>query len=55
MKIDMNTLPDDPEQLKHMLLELQQRMDEALTQKDLAYQVLLEQYNLKLANEYGKK
>tara|TARA_R110001583_G_scaffold157548_1_gene309477 strand:- start:27 stop:1595 length:1569 start_codon:yes stop_codon:yes gene_type:complete len=69
MKIDVNMLPNDPEQLKQMLLELQQRMDKELTQKDneltqkdnalaekdLAYQVLLERYNLKLANEYGKK
>ena len=45
-----------------MLLELQQRMDVELAQKDneraekdVAYQQLLERYNLKLANEYGKK
>ena len=57
-----NHSPDDPEQLKKMLLELQQRMDDELAQKDndlaekeLAYQQLLERYNLKLANEYGKK
>jgi len=45
-----------------MLLELQQRMgdelaqkDNELAEKDVAYQQLLERYNLKLANEYGKK
>ncbi|MEH6386002.1 MAG: IS66 family transposase [Colwellia sp.] len=62
MKLDANSLPNDPEQLKRMLLELQQRMDNelaqkdnALAEKDVAYQQLLERYNLKLANEYGKK
>jgi len=62
MKFNANSLPNDPEQLKQMLLELQQRMDEELAlkdnelvEKDLAYQALLERYNLKLANEYGKK
>jgi len=62
MKFNAYALPNDPEQLKQMLLELQQRMDEALAQKDnelaekdIAYQQLLERYNLKLANEYGKK
>ena len=62
MKFTAKSLPNDPEQLKQMLLELQQRMDDELTQKDteliekdVAYQVLLEQYNLKRANEYGKK
>jgi len=62
MKFNANSLPNDPEQLKQMLLELQQRMDEELAQKDnelvekdVAYQLLLERYNLKLANEYGKK
>ena len=62
MKFNTNALPNDPEQLKQMLLELQQRMDKALAQKDnelvekdIAYQALLERYNLKLANEYGKK
>jgi len=62
MKFNASSLPNDPEQLKQMLLELQQRMDEELAQKDnelvekdVAYQQLLERYNLKLANEYGKK
>jgi hypothetical protein len=55
MKFNENTLPNDPEQLKQMLLALQQRMDKELAEKDIAYQTLLEQYNLKLANEYGKK
>ncbi len=62
MKFKANSLPNDPEQLKKMLLELQQRMDNELAQKDnelaekdVAYRILLERYNLKLAQEYGKK
>jgi len=55
MKFNANSLPNDPEQLKQMLLELQQRMESELAEKDVAYQRLLERYNLKLANEYGKK
>jgi transposase len=54
MKFNANSLPNDPEQLKQML-ELQQRMESKLAEKDVAYQQLLERYNLKLANEYGKK
>ena len=45
MKFNANSLPNDPEQLKHMLLELQQRMgkelaqkDNELAEKDVAYQ-----------------
>ena len=62
MKFNANSLPNDPEQLKQMLLELQQRMESELAEKenelaekDVAYQLLLERYNLKLAKEYGKK
>ena len=58
MKLDANLLPDDPEQLKKMLLELQAviiKKDEELNEKDAIYQELLERYNIKLANEYGKK
>ena len=55
MKIDANSLPNDPEQLKRMLLELQQRMDEELAKKDAQIHELLEAYNAKLAKEYGKK
>ena len=55
MKFNANSLPNDPEQLKQMLLELQQRMESELAEKDVVYQQLLERYNLKLANEYGKK
>lgn len=65
MKLDTNTLPDDPEQLKKMLLELQllvaqkecelAEKDKELNEKDAIYQELLERYNIKLANEYGKK
>jgi transposase len=65
MKLDANLLPDDPEQLKQMLLELQavitkkdeelNKKNKELSEKDAKYQVLLERYNIKLANEYGKK
>ncbi len=58
MKLDASSLPDDPEQLKKMLLELQQvvaQKDTELAEKDAAYQELLERYNAKLAKEYGKK
>ena len=58
MKFDANSLPNDPEQLKQMLLELQRlvvQKDNELAEKEVVYQQLLERYNLKLANEYGKK
>jgi transposase len=55
MKLDARSLPDDPEQLKHMLLELQQRMDEELAKKDAQIHELLQAYNAKLAKEYAKK
>ncbi len=58
MKFNANSLPNDPEQLKLMPLELQQiviQKEVELAEKDVAYQQLLERYNLKLANEYGKK
>ncbi|MFQ3209244.1 MAG: transposase, partial [Colwellia sp.] len=42
MKFNANSLPNDPEQLKQMLLELQQRMESELAEKDVAYQQLLE-------------
>lgn len=55
MKIDAHSLPDDPEQLKRMLLELQQHMDEKLAEKDAKIHELLQAYNAKLAKEYAKK
>jgi transposase len=62
MKFTADSLPNDPEQLKQMLLELQQRIESELTEKNIelaekevAYQALLERYNLKLAQAYGKK
>ena len=58
MKFDVSTLPDDPEQLKQIVLELQaviMKKDEELNEKTAIYQELLERYNIKLANEYGKK
>ncbi|MBB1303847.1 IS66 family transposase [Pseudoalteromonas sp. SR44-8] len=55
MKIDAHSLPDDPEQLKRMLLELQQHMDEKLAEKDAQIYELLQAYNAKLAKEYAKK
>ena len=54
MKFDVNSLTDDPKQLKKMLLELQAviiKKDEELNEKDAIYQELLERYNIKLANE----
>lgn len=36
MKLDTHSLPDDPEQLKRILLELQQRMVEELAEKRCA-------------------
>lgn len=57
MKKDAHSLPDDPEQLKQMLLELQklvaQKEDELAT-KDEQYQSLLERYNGEMAKKYGK-
>jgi len=60
MKLDANLLPDDPEQLKKMLLELQllvtqkdnelAEKNKELNEKDAIYQELLERYNIKLAN-----
>ena len=58
MKIDAHSLPDDPEQLKRMLLELQQvvaKKDEELAEKDAQIHELLQAYNTKLAKEYAKK
>ncbi|PCK29581.1 IS66 family transposase zinc-finger binding domain-containing protein, partial [Pseudoalteromonas piscicida] len=55
MKLDAHSLPDDPEQLKRMLLELQQHMDEKLAEKDAQIHELLQAYNAKLAKEYSKK
>ena len=58
MKIDTHSLPDDPEQLKRMLLELQQivaKKDKELAEKDAQIHELLQAYNAKLAKEYAKK
>ncbi|MEM5510635.1 hypothetical protein WNY98_17325 [Pseudoalteromonas sp. AS71] len=58
MKIDAHSLPDDPEQLKRMLLELQQivaKKDKKLAEKDAQVHELLQAYNAKLAKEYAKK
>ncbi|RHW76456.1 IS66 family transposase [Colwellia sp. RSH04] len=64
MKIDANSLPDDPEQLKQMLLELQQAVaekDRELAQKDdliteQAQQInqLIERYELAKRKQFGK-
>ena len=58
MKLDAHSLPDDPEQLKRMLLELQHvvaKKDEELAKKDAQIHELLQAYNAKLAKEYAKK
>lgn len=61
MKIDANSLPDDPEQLKKMLLELQATTTRALAEKDkeLAKQHeiihgLLERYEIARRKAFGK-
>ncbi|WP_405629472.1 IS66 family transposase, partial [Pseudoalteromonas sp. Ld20] len=51
MKIDAHLLPDDLEQLKRMVLELQQ----VVAEKDAQIHELLQAYNAKLAKEYAKK
>ncbi|WP_211183771.1 hypothetical protein [Pseudoalteromonas arctica] len=51
MKIDAHSLPDDLEQLKRMVLELQQ----VVAEKDAQIHELLQAYNAKLAKEYAKK
>ena len=51
MKIDTHSLPDDPEQLKRMVLELQQ----VVAKKEAQIHELLQAYNAKLAKEYAKK
>ena len=51
MKIDVHSLPDDLEQLKRMVLELQQ----VVAEKDEQIHELLQAYNAKLAKEYAKK
>jgi len=65
MKIDTNSLPNDPEQLKEMLLELQKvvaekdselaEKDSELAKKDAQIHELLERYEAKIAKEFGKK
>ena len=61
MKIDANSLPNDPEQLKKMLLELQADTTRALAEKDkeLAKQHeiihgLLERYEIARRKQFGK-
>lgn len=57
MKIDANSLPDDPEQLKQMLLELQQAMvekDKELAKKDEIIHGLLERYEIAKRKQFGK-
>ncbi|MDN3380990.1 MULTISPECIES: hypothetical protein [unclassified Pseudoalteromonas] len=58
MKLDAHSLPDDLEQLKRMLLELQHvvvKKDEELAKKDAQIHELLQAYNATLAKEYAKK
>ena len=54
MKIDAHSLPDDPEQLKRMLLELQQHMDVKLAEKDEIINELIKTYNAQQAKKYEK-
>jgi len=59
MKLDANSF--DPEQLKRMLLELQQRMDNELAEKDeiiseqaLQINQFIERYELTKRKQFGK-
>ena len=61
MKIDVNSLPDDPEQLKKMLLELQAKTAQALAAKDKviteqAIQInqFIERYEIAKRKQFGK-
>jgi transposase len=61
MKIDANSLPDDPEQLKQMLLELQAKTAQALAAKDKiiteqAIQInqFIERYEIAKRKQFGK-
>jgi len=54
MKIDANSLPDDPEQLKKMVLELQHRMDKALAKKDEIIDSLLERFEVAKRKQFGQ-
>ncbi len=61
MKIDTNTLPNDPEQLKIMLLELQADMEKRLSDKDkiiteqaLKINQFIERYELAKRKQFGK-
>ncbi|PHR80488.1 MAG: IS66 family transposase [Colwellia sp.] len=57
MKIDANSLPNDPEQLKRMLLELQHAMaekDKELAKKDEIIHSLLERYKIARCKQFGK-
>jgi transposase len=61
MKIDTNSLPDDPEQLKQMLLELQAETAQELAKKDKiiseqAIQInqFIERYEIAKRKQFGK-
>ena len=64
MITDADSLPDDPEQLKQMLLELKKlvaqkedelaKKDNELAKQSEQYQSLLERYNGEMAKKYGK-
>jgi transposase len=57
MKIDANSLPDAPEQLKKMLLELQQALvekDKKLAKQHEIIHGLLERYEIARRKQFGK-
>ncbi len=61
MKIDANSLPDDPEQLKQMLLELQDNTEQALaakdkiiTEQDIQINQFIERYEIAKRKQFGK-
>ena len=57
MNIDANSLPDDPEQLKKMLIELQQALaekDKELAKQHEIIHGLLERYEIARRKQFGK-
>ena len=61
MKIDVSSLPNDPKQLKQMLLELQANSAQALAEKDQiitkqAIQInqFIERYEIAKRKQFGK-
>jgi transposase len=57
MKIDINSLTNDPEQLKKMLLELQQALvakDKVITEQAIQINQFIERYEIAKRKQFGK-